>query len=89
MFYYLFLTISTTYSKKINFEFIIVNFFIFINNIIIIAIYINDILFVDFNKKIKKNIKYKWNEKFEITNFEFYIYYLEINIVKNRINRIL
>ena len=34
-----------------NFKFIIINFFIFTNNIIIITIYINNILFTDFDKK--------------------------------------
>ena len=38
------------YLKKLNFEFIIINFLMFINNIIIIVIYINDILFINFDK---------------------------------------
>ena len=77
------------YFKKINFEFIAVNFFIFTNNIIIVIIYVNDILLANLNKKEIQNIKNKLNKKFKITNFKFYIYYFEIIIVKNRINRIL
>ena len=38
------------YFKKLNFEFIVINFLIFINNIIIVIIYINDILFINFDK---------------------------------------
>ena len=38
------------YLKKLSFEFIVVDFSIFINNIIIIVIYINDILFMSFDK---------------------------------------
>ena len=38
------------YLKKLNFEFIIVNLFIFIYDIIIIVIYVNDILFINFDK---------------------------------------
>ena len=38
------------YLKKLNFEFIIIDFSIFINNIIIVVIYINDILFISFDK---------------------------------------
>ena len=38
------------YFKKLNFEFIVMNFLIFINNIIIVIIYINDILFINFDK---------------------------------------
>ena len=59
------------------------------NNIIIITIYINDILFIDLDKKKIQNIKNKLNKKFKIIDFEFYIYYFKIIIVKNHANRIL
>ena len=59
------------------------------NNIIIVIIYINDILFADLDKKEIQDIKNKLNKKFKIINFEFYIYYFKIIIIKNRINRIL
>ena len=52
------------YFKKLNFEFIVINFLIFINNIIIIIIYINNILFTNFDKidiEIIKNKLYKKN----------------------------
>ena len=39
-----------TYFKKLSFEFIVVDFLIFINDIIIIIIYVNDILFISFDK---------------------------------------
>ena len=38
------------YLKKLNFESIIINFLIFINDIIIVVIYINDILFINLDK---------------------------------------
>ena len=38
------------YLKKLNFESIIINFLIFINDIIIVVIYINDILFMNLDK---------------------------------------
>ena len=38
------------YLKELNFEVIIINFFIFINDIIIVVIYVNDVLFINFDK---------------------------------------
>ena len=38
------------YLKKLNFEFIVINFSMFINDIIIIIIYINDILLMNLDK---------------------------------------
>ena len=43
--------ILITYLKKLDFEPIATNYFVFINNIIIISIYVNDILLTKFNKK--------------------------------------
>ena len=72
-----------------NFEFIVINFLIFINDIIIVAIYINDILFINFDKVDIQIIKNKFYEKFKIIDLNLYIYYFDITIVKDRINRIL
>ena len=38
------------YFKKLSFELIAVDLFMFINNIIIVVIYVNDILLIDFDK---------------------------------------
>ena len=77
------------YFKKLNFEFIAVDLSMFINNIIIVVIYVNDILFMNFNKVDIQIIKNKLYEKFEIIDLNLYIYYLDITIAKNHINRIL
>ena len=77
------------YLKKLNFEFIVIDFSIFINNIIIIIIYINDILFINFDKIDIQTIKNKLYKKFKIIDLNLYIYYFDIIIVKDYINRIL
>ena len=61
----------------------------FINDIIIIVIYVNNILFIDFDKVDIQAIKNKLYEKFEIIDLNLYIYYLDMTIAKNRVNRIL
>ena len=38
------------YLKELNFKFIIINFSMFINNIIIVIIYVNDILLMNLDK---------------------------------------
>ena len=77
------------YLKKLSFKSIATNLSIFTNNIIIIAIYINDILLANSDKAEIQRIKNKLYDKFEITNLESYIYYLDIIVIKDRINRIL
>ena len=52
-------------------------------------IYINNILFINLEKKEIQDIKDKLNKKFKITNFKCQIYYFEIIVIKNYINRIL
>ena len=71
-----------------DFEFIIIDFSIFVNNIIIIIIFINDILFINFDKK-NQRFKNKFRKRFEIIDLNKYVYYFEIIIIKDRINRIL
>ena len=72
-----------------NFELIIVDFSMFINDIIIVAIYINDILFINFDKIDIQIIKNRFYKKFEMIDLNLYIYYFDIMIVKDYINRIL
>ena len=38
------------YFKELNFEFIIIDFLMFINDIIIVIIYMNNILFINLDK---------------------------------------
>ena len=77
------------YFKKLNFEFIVIDFSIFINNFIIIVIYVNNILFINFDKVDIQAIKNKLYKKFKIIDLGLCIYYLDITITKNRVNRIL
>ena len=72
-----------------SFELIAANLSIFTNNIIIIVIYINDILLASPDKAEIQRIKNKLHNKFEITNLRPYIYYLDITVTKDRVNRIL
>ena len=50
---------------------------------IIITIYINNILIINFNKIDIKYIKNNFNIKFYILNLNLYIYYLNIIIKKS------
>ena len=72
-----------------GFELIAANLSIFTNSIIIIAIYVNDILLANFDKAEIQRIKNKLYNKFEITNLGPYIYYLDIIVIRDHINRIL
>ena len=78
------------YINKIDLIFIDINFNIFIDfkfNIIIIF-YINNIFITkSFNVDIQR-IKNIFNIKFKINNLNFYNYYLNIIIIRDRINRI-
>ena len=49
----------------------------------------NDILFMNFDKVDIQAIKNKLYKKFEIIDLSLYIYYLDMTIARNRVNRIL
>ena len=71
--------------KKLRFHFIKSNENVFINleiNIIVV-IYVNNILIIDFNKIDIKRIKSDFNIKFHISDLKSYIYYLNIIVKKN------
>ena len=51
---------------------------------IIIALYINNLLIINYNKIIIQAIKTAFNVKFYILNLKLYIYYLDIIIKRNR-----
>ena len=72
-----------------GFKLIAINLSVFTNNIIIIAIYVNDILLANLDKVEIQRIKNKLYNKFEITNLESYIYYLDMIVTRDRTNRIL
>ena len=50
---------------------------------IIIILYINDLLIIDYNKIIIEITKIAFNVKFYISNFRLYAYYLDITIKRN------
>ena len=79
------------FIKKLNIIPVNSDYNIFINYItgIFITFYINNILIIKpFYKNINK-IKAVFNDKFRITDFGLYIYYLSIIITRDRFNRIL
>ena len=61
----------------------------FINNIIIVIIYINNILFINFNKVDIQAIKNRFYKKFKMIDLNLCIYYFDMIIVKDYINRII
>ena len=60
----------------------------FCNDTIIIVIYVNDLLIAKFNKIDNQIIKIVFNKRFQIINLNFFVYYLDINIQRNRQQRI-
>ena len=60
----------------------------FCNYTIIIVIYVNDLFIVKFNKINNQIIKIVFNKRFQIIDLNFFVYYLDINIQRNRQQRI-
>ena len=54
---------------------------------IIIALYVDNVLIIDFNRVDIQRIKDTLNVKFHIIDLRFYAYYLEITVIRDRINR--
>jgi hypothetical protein len=61
-----------------------VEFNVFMKNDIMIVIYVNDLIFIKFDLAIISRLKNVLNERFEMNDLEFCIYYLDMNIFKNR-----
>ena len=59
------------------------NYSVFINERIIINIYVDDILIIDFNKSEIKKIKNYLNKIFQMTNLRFVNYYLNMKITRD------
>ena len=74
------------YLKKLDFDSIAINYFVFINDIIIIIIYIDDILLIRSNKKKIAGLKEKLFIKFKIINLGGYVYYLNIIVIRDQVN---
>ena len=60
----------------------------FCNDIIIIVIYVNDLFIAKLNKIDNRIIKIVFNKRFQIIDLNFLVYYLDINIQRNRQQRI-
>ena len=67
------------------------NFSVFIDlkTDIIIALYINNILITNLSRLEIQRVKNTLNIKFKISNLGLYSYYLDITIIRNRVNRTL
>ena len=77
------------FLKKHDFFSLNVDQSVFFNDKIIIAIYVNDLLIVEFNKKFIQQIKQALSERFQMTNMNLLVYYLSMNVTRNRQQRTL
>jgi hypothetical protein len=66
-----------------------VEFNIFMKNDIMIVIYVNDLIFIKFDFAIIFWLKNALNERFEMSDLNSCIYYLDMMIFKNRRLRLL
>ena len=75
--------------KEIDLVFINVDFNVFINLIIdiIIALYVNDVLIIDPFKTDIQRVKDALYTKFKMSDLDFYAYYLNMIISRDRLNR--
>ena len=77
--------------KKIDLVFINVDFNVFIDLIIniIVALYIDNVLIIDFFRADIQCVKNTLYIKFKISDIDFCVYYLDIIIARDRANRTL
>ena len=76
------------FFRQYKFKFLNVDQNVFCNDIIIIVIYVNDLLIAKFNKIDNRVIKIVFNKRFQIIDLNFLVYYLDMNIQRNRQQRI-
>ena len=81
--------IFVTYFNEQNFLILNVDQNMFNNNRVIIVIYVNDLLLVDSNKKFIQKIKKVLHKRFQIININFFVYYLNIKIQRDKHQRTL
>ena len=81
--------ILINFLKKHEFLSLNANQSVFFNDKIIIAIYVNDLLIVELNKKFIRQIKKAFNKRFQMTNMKSLVYYLDMSVTKNKQQRIL
>ena len=61
----------------------------FINERIIISVYVNDILLINLSKSKIQKIKNYLNQIFQIIDLKFVNYYLNMKITRDRFNRVI
>ena len=62
---------------------------VFFNDKIIIAIYVDDLLIVELNKKFIQQVKQALSERFQMTDMSSLVYYLDMNVTRDRQQRTL
>ena len=77
------------FLKKHDFLFFDVDLSVFFNDNVIIVIYVDDFLIIEFSRDYIQQIKLTLNKHFDMTNMRFLYYYLSISIERDRLNRIL
>jgi hypothetical protein len=68
----------------LDYVFLNVEFNVFMKNDIMIAIYVNDLIFTEFNLVTIFRLKNVLNDRFEMSDLNSCIYYLDMMIFKNR-----
>ena len=80
--------ILNNFFRQHKFKFLNVDQNVFCNDIIIIVIYVNDLFIAKFNKVDNRIIKIVFNKRFQMIDLNFFVYYLDISIQRNRQQRI-
>ena len=80
--------IFNDFFRQYKFKFLNVDQNVFCNDTIIIVIYVNDLFIAKFNKIDNRVIKIVFNKRFQIIDLNFLVYYLDMNIQRNRQQRI-
>ena len=79
----------TNYLKKHDFLFFDADQSVFNNDKIIIAIYVDDLLIAELDKKFIRQIKKILHKRFQMIDINFFAYYLNMKITKNKQQRTL
>ena len=77
------------FLKFLNFNLIIFNYSVFINERIIIEMYVNDILLFDLSKSKIQRVKDRLSQKFRMIDLESIHHYLSMKVIRDRLNRTL
>ena len=81
--------ILVMFLKKHHFFFLDVDLSVFSNDKVIIVIYVDNLLIIEFNRDYVQQVKLILNKRFDMTKMRFFCYYLSMSIERDRFNRIL